>query len=195
MACNSSAEVKTFATLAEERVIAADLQEKYGSLFTSLLGGEYTDVTDGGASTIYGQPSSLFVKFAADSFHYLLVSVDTDGNLLSLHETDRTVEPLGEYTSVSRAEADKRLANGEFLTDSYTAEAVDPAAEPEHLANLRLTYVQGIAAYYLPMWEYTIDEGPAVLGDGDDVDQTLHTFSAYYVPAVELDGIDVLKNK
>ena len=55
-------------------------------------------------STIYGQPSSLFVKFAADSFHYLLVSVDTDGNLLSLHETDRTVEPLGEYTSVSRAE-------------------------------------------------------------------------------------------
>lgn len=141
--CNSSAEVKTFATLAEERVIAADLQEKYGSLFTSLLGGEYTDVTDGGDSTIYGQPSSLFVKFAADSFHYLLVSVDTDGNLLSLHETDRTVEPLGEYTSVSRAEADKRLANGEFLTDSYTAEAVDPAAEPEHLANLRLTYVRG----------------------------------------------------
>ena len=38
--CNSSAEVKTFAALAEERVIAADLQEKYGSLFTSLLGGE-----------------------------------------------------------------------------------------------------------------------------------------------------------
>ena len=183
--CNSSAEVKTFATLAEERVIAAGLQEKYGSLFTSLLGGEYTDVTDGGDSTIYGQPSSLFVKFAADSFHYLLVSVDTD----------RTVEPLGEYTSVSRAEADKRLANGEFLTDSYTAEAVDPAAEPEHLANLRLTYVQESAAYYLPMWEYTIDEGPAALGDGDDVDQTLHTFSAYYVPAVELDGIDVLKNK
>lgn len=100
-------------------------------------------MTDGGDSTIYGQPSSLFVKFAADSFHYLLVSVDTDGNLLSLHETDRTVEPLGEYTSVSRAEADKRLANGEFLTDSYTAEAVDPAAEPECLANLRLTYVQG----------------------------------------------------
>ena len=193
--CNSSAEVKTFAALAEERVIAADLQEKYGSLFTSLLGGEYTDVTDGGDSTIYGQPSSLFVKFAADSFHYLLVSVDTDGNLLSLHETDRTVEPLGEYTSVSRAEADKRLANGEFLTDSCTAEAVDPAAEPEHLANLRLTYVQGSAAYYLPMWEYTIDEGPAALGGGDDVDQTLHTFSAYYVPAVELDGIDILKNK
>ena len=193
--CNSSAEVKTFATLAEERVIAADLQEKYGSLFTSLLGGEYTDVTDGGDSTIDGQPCSLFVKFAVDSFHYLLVSVDTDGNLLSLHETNRTVEPLGEYTSVSRAEADKRLANGEFLTDSYTAEAVDPAAEPEHLANLRLTYVQGSAAYYLPMWEYTIDEGPAALGDGDDVDQTLHTFSAYYVPAVELDGIDVLKNK
>ena len=193
--CNSSAEVKTFATLAEERVIAADLQEKYGSLFTSLLGGEYTDVTDGGDSTIDGQPCSLFVKFAADSFHYLLVSVDTDGNLLSLHETNRTVEPLGEYTSVSRAEADKRLANGEFLTDSYTAEAVDPAAEPEHLANLRLTYVQSNAAYYLPMWEYTIDEGPAALGDGDDVDQTLHTFSAYYVPAVELDGIDVLKNK
>ena len=130
-----------------------------------------------------------------DSFHYLLVSVDTDGNLLSLHETNRTVEPLGEYTSVSRAEADKRLANGEFLTDSYTAEAVDPAAEPEHLANLRLTYVQSNAAYYLPMWEYTIDEGPAVLGDGDDVDQTLHTFAAYYVPAVELDEIDALKNK
>ena len=41
-------------------------------------------------------------------------------------------------------------------------------------ANLRLTYVQGSAAYYLPMWEYTIDEGPAALGDGDDVDQTLH---------------------
>ena len=57
--CNSSAEVKTFATLAEERVIAADLQEKYGSLFTSLLGGEYTDVTDGGDSTIDGQPCSL----------------------------------------------------------------------------------------------------------------------------------------
>lgn len=193
--CNSSAEVKIFATLAEERVIAADLQEKYGSLFTSLLGGEYTDVTDGGDSTIYGQPCSLFVKFAVDSFHYLLVSVDTDGNLLSLHETNRTVEPLGEYTSVSRAEADKRLANGEFLTDSYTAEAVDPAAEPEHLANLRLTYVQSNATYYLPMWEYTIDEGPAALGDGDDVDQTLHTFAAYYVPAVELDEIDALKNK
>ena len=193
--CNSSAEVKIFATLAEERVIAADLQEKYGSLFTSLLGGEYTDVTDGGDSTIYGQPCSLFVKFAVDSFHYLLVSVDTDGNLLSLHETDRTVEPLGEYTSVSRAEADKRLANGEFLTDSYTAEAVDPAAEPEHLANLRLTYVQSNAAYYLPMWEYTIDEGSAALGDGDHVDQTLHSFAAYYVPAVELDEIDALKNK
>ena len=81
------------------------------------------------------------------------------------------------------------------MTDSYTAEAVDPAAEPEHLANLRLTYVQSNAAYYLPMWEYTIDEGPAVLGDGDDVDQTLHTFAAYYVPAVELDEIDALKNK
>ena len=55
--------------------------------------------------------------------------------------------------------------------------------------------MQGSAAYYLPMWEYTIDEGPAALGGGDDVDQTLHTFSAYYVPAVELDGIDILKNK
>ena len=148
--CNSSAEVKTFATLAEERVIAADLQEKYGSLFTSLLGGEYTDVTDGGDSTIYGQPSSLFVKFAADSFHYLLVSVDTDGNLLSLHETDRTVEPLGEYTSVSRAEADKRLANGEFLTDSYTAETVDPTAEPEDLANLRIAASCGVTGVMLP---------------------------------------------
>ena len=152
-------------------------------------------VRNSNSDTQYSCYGMGFVKFAADSFHYLLVSVDTDGNLLSLHETDRTVEPLGEYTSVSRAEADKRLANGEFLTDSYTAEAVDPAAEPEHLANLRLTYVQGSAAYYLPMWEYTIDEGPAALGDGDDVDQTLHTFSAYYVPAVELDGIDVLKNK
>ncbi len=193
--CNSSAEVKTFATLAEERAIAADLQEKYGALFTALLGSEYTDVTDGGDSTIDGQPSSLFVKFAADSFHYLLVSVDADGNLLSLHETDRTVESLGEYTSVSRAEADQRLANGEFLTDSGTAEAVDPAAEPEHLVNLRLTYVQSTAAYYLPMWEYTIDQGPAALGDGDDVDQTLHSFATYYVPAVELDEIDALKNK
>ena len=193
--CSSSAEVKTFASLAEERTIAASLQEKYGSLFTALLGGEYTDVTDGGDSTIDGTPCSLFVKFAADSFHYLLVSVDADGSLLSLHETDRTVEPLGEYTSVSRAEADKRLANGEFLTDSGTVEAVDPAAEPDHLANLRLTYVQESAAYYLPMWEYTIDQGPAVLGDGDDVDQTLHSFATYYVPAVELDEIDALKNK
>ena len=193
--CNSSAGVKTFADLTEERAIAADLQEKYGDLFTALLGGEYTDVTDGGDSTISGQPSSLFVKFAADPFHYLLVSVDTEGNLLSLHETDQTVELLGEYTSVSRAEADQRLANGEFLTDSGMAEAVDPAAEPEHLANLRLTYVQSTAAYYLPMWEYTIDQGPAALGDGDDVDQTLHSFAVYYVPAVELDEIDALKNK
>ena len=193
--CSSSAEVKTFASLAEERTIAASLQEKYGSLFTALLGGEYTDVTDGGDSTIDGTPCSLFVKFAADSFHYLLVSVDADGSLLSLHETDRTVEPLGEYTSVSRAEADKRLANGEFLTDSGTVEAVDPAAEPDHLANLRLTYVQESAAYYLPMWEYTIDQGPAALGDGDDVDQTLHSFATYYVPAVELEESDALKNK
>lgn len=38
-------------------------------------------------------------------------------------------------------------------------------------------------------------KAPLALGDGDDVDQTLHTFSTYYVPAVELDGIDVLKNK
>lgn len=38
-------------------------------------------------------------------------------------------------------------------------------------------------------------KAPLPWATADDVDQTLHTFSAYYVPAVELDEIDVLKNK
>ena len=81
------------------------------------------------------------------------------------------------------------------MTDSYTAEAVDPAAEPEHLANLRLTYVQGSAAYYLPCGNTRLMRAPLPWATAMMSTRRCTPFSAYYVPAVELDGIDVLKNK
>lgn len=192
---DTSAEPRILTDESDERTVSDKLNQQYHTLFASLLGDNYTDVTDGGDCTIYGEACTVFIQYAADSFRRLLVSADADGSLIALHETNRPVELLGEYTSVSLQEADAQLAAGDCLTLDGSVISVDLSAEPERLANLRLVYIPGNAMYYLPMWEYTIDNGVAQLGDSPDMDQDLHSFVRCFVPAVRIEEIDALNGK
>ena len=54
-----------------------------------------SDETDGGDRSIYGEPASLFVRFAASPWHFVQVSLKEDGTLCALHLTDRPVEETG----------------------------------------------------------------------------------------------------
>lgn len=192
---DTSAEPQILTDASDARTVSDSLSQRYHTLFAALLGDDYTDVTDGGDRTIYGEACTVFLQYAADSFHRLSVATDADGNLIALHETNRPVELLGEYTSVSRQEADTRLAAGDYLTLDGTAISVDLSAEPERLANLRLVYAPGNAMYYLPMWEYTIDAGTVQPGTVADLDPELHRFVRCFVPAVEIEEIDALSSK
>lgn len=187
----SSGEVRTFASGEEEQQAADAIRDQYGDVLTALLGEGYTDQTDGGDLNIYGEPASLFVRFAASPWQYVTVSLQEDGTLCALHLTDRPVEEAGRYSILSRSEAEERLAAGDFLpngSDVTGAQAAALAVDPETLACVRLVYPNGRAAWLVPCWEFVVDTGAAPLGE--DCDQTLHRYESFCVPAVDLAAVE-----
>ena len=187
----SSGEVRTFASGEEEQQAADAIRDQYGDVLTALLGEGYTDQTDGGDRSIYGEPASLFVRFAASPWHFVQVSLKEDGTLSALHLTDRPVEEAGRCAVISRDEAQELLAAGDFLpngSDVTGAQAAALAADPETLACVRLIYPNGRAAWLVPCWEFVVDTGAAPLGE--DCDQTLHRYESFCVPAVDLAAVE-----
>ena len=175
----------------EEQQAASTIRERYGDVLTALLGEGYTDETDGGDRSIYGEPASLFVRFAASPWHFVQVSLKEDGTLCALHLTDRPVEETGRCAVISRDAAQELLAAGEFLpngSDVTGAQAAALAADPETLACVRLVYPNGRAAWLVPCWEFVVDTGAAPLGE--DCDQTLHQYESFCVPAVDLAAVE-----
>ena len=187
----SSGEVRTFASGEEEQQAADAIRDQYGDVLTALLGEGYTDQTDGGDRSIYGEPASLFVRFAASPWQYVTVSLQEDGTLSALHLTDRPVEETGRCAVISRDAAQELLAAGEFLpngSDVTGAQAAALAVDPETLACVRLVYPNGRAAWLVPCWEFVVDTGAATLGE--DCDQTLHRYESFCVPAVDLAAVE-----
>ncbi|MCI6521017.1 hypothetical protein MR478_06585 [bacterium] len=187
----SSGEVRTFASGEEEQQAADAIRDQYGDVLTALLGEDCTDETDGGDRSIYGEPASLFVRFAASPWHFVQVSLKEDGTLCALHLTDRPVEETGRCAVISRDAAQELLAAGEFLpngSDVTGAQAAALAADPETLACVRLVYPNGRAAWLVPCWEFVVDTGAAPLGE--DCDQTLHQYESFCVPAVDLAAVE-----
>ena len=175
----------------EEQQAASTIRERYGDVLTALLGEDCTDETDGGDRSIYGEPASLFVRFAASPWHFVQVSLKEDGTLCALHLTDRPVEETGRCAVISRDAAQELLAAGEFLpngSDVTGAQAAALAADPETLACVRLVYPNGRAAWLVPCWEFVVDTGAAPLGE--DYDQTLHQYESFCVPAVDLAAVE-----
>lgn len=175
----------------EEQQAASTIRDQYGDVLTALLGEGYTDQTDGGDRSIYGEPASLFVRFAASPWQYVTVSLQEDGTLSALHLTDRPVEETGRCAVISRDAAQELLAAGEFLpngSDVTGAQAAALAADPETLACVRLVYPNGRAAWLVPCWEFVVDTGAAPLGE--DCDQTLHQYESFCVPAVDLAAVE-----
>lgn len=188
---DSSGEVRTFASGEEEQQAADAIRDQYGDVLTALLGEDCTDETDGGDRSIYGEPASLFVRFAASPWHFVQVSLKEDGTLCALHLTDRPVEETGRCAVISRDAAQELLAAGEFLpngSDVTGAQAAALAADPETLACVRLVYPNGRAAWLVPCWEFVVDTGAAPLGE--DCDQTLHQYESFCVPAVDLAAVE-----
>lgn len=113
-------------------------------------------------------------------------SADGTGKLLSLTIPGAALaESVGEYPLISREEAAALLAGGSYLNAQYDEAA--PAAADIEQAESYLCYVSGRALYYVPMWCFVIDEGQQD-GAADD----LHSYRAYYVPAVSLDTLGTL---
>ncbi|MGN0644022.1 hypothetical protein, partial [Gemmiger sp.] len=184
-------EAQTFPGREEEQQAASAIRERYGDVLTALLGEGYTDETDGGDRNRYGEPSFLFVRFAASPWHFVQVSLKEDGTLCALHLTDRPVEEAGRCAVISRDAAQELLAAGEFLpngSDVTGAQAAALAADPETLACVRLVYPNGRAAWLVPCWEFVVDTGAAPLGE--DCDQTLHRYESFCVPAVDLAAVE-----
>lgn len=184
-------EAQTFPGREEEQQAADAIRDQYGDVLTALLGEDCTDETDGGDRSIYGEPASLFVRFAASPWHFVQVSLKEDGTLCALHLTDRPVEETGRCAVISRDAAQELLAAGEFLpngSDVTGAQAAALAADPETLACVRLVYPNGRAAWLVPCWEFVVDTGAAPLGE--DCDQTLHQYESFCVPAVDLAAVE-----
>lgn len=108
---------------------------------------------------------------------------DGTGDLLSLTLPGTALaENVGEYGLISREEAASMLADGSYLNAEYDESA--PAAADIEQAESYLCYVSGRALYYVPMWCFVIDEGQQ-----DGAADGLHSYRAYYVPAIQTDTL------
>lgn len=152
-------------------------QEPAAQICTGTDGGWHTRFYDTADRTCQGIESGDLrsVEVAQDENGDLCLVVWHNTNLNTL---------VGEYTPVTRQEADELLAQNLFLTDGGS---LDGNAVLENLVNLRLVYTNNRAgAWYLPYWCYTADEGPA----GED--DSLHIYGEYLVPAVSLQDLEAL---
>lgn len=113
------------------------------------------------------------------------IELDEDGNLCKvIWRSPDLSAPVGEYTAITREEADALLAQNLFLTDVGT---LDGNSVLEYLDSVRLVYANHRAgAWYLPYWSYIADEGT------DEADPFLHVYREYLVPAVSLQDLETL---
>ena len=116
------------------------------------------------------------------------VELDGDGNLCKvIWRAPGLSALLGEYTTITREEADELMAQNLFLTDAGT---LDGSAVLENLESVRLVYSNNrTGAWYLPYWSYLADEGQ------DEADPSLHIYREYLVPAVSLQDLEALANR
>ena len=115
------------------------------------------------------------------------IELDEDGNLCKvIWRSPALGEPVGEYTTITREEADELMAQNMFLTDDGT---LDGNSVLKYLDSVRLVYSNNrIGAWYLPYWSYIADEGT------DEADPFLHVYREYLVPAVSLQDLEALAN-
>lgn len=113
------------------------------------------------------------------------VALDENGSLcLVIWRNADLNTTVGEYTTVTREEADELMAQNMFLTDVGT---LDGSAVLENLDSVRLVYTTNrTGAWYLPYWSYLADEGT------DETDPDLHIYREYLVPAVSLQDLEAL---
>lgn len=113
------------------------------------------------------------------------IELDEDGNLCKvIWRSPALGEPVGEYTTITREEADELMAQNMFLTDDGT---LDGNSVLKYLDSVRLVYSNNrIGAWYLPYWSYIADEGT------DEADPFLHVYREYLVPAVSLQDLEAL---
>ena len=113
------------------------------------------------------------------------IELDEDGNLCKvIWRAPDLLEPVGEYATITREEADELMAQNIFLTDVGT---LDGSSVLEYLDSVRLVYTNHrVGAWYLPYWSYIADEGT------DEADPFLHVYREYLVPAVRLQDLEAM---
>lgn len=147
----------------------------------------YTGTDGGWHVRFYAAPDTVTGSIEAGELNSVEVAVDAAGRLCRVvwHNADLT-QAVGDYSTLTRAEAEDLLTQNLFLTDGGS---LDGAGVLENLAYVHLRYTESRdSAWYLPYWCFTADEGPA---EGDD---NAHTYCEYLVPAVSLQDLNDLAN-
>lgn len=150
-----------------------------------LTGGDYS--YDGSSrqfwAVLYRTGDTPSEQLAGYDLGRATFTADAEGNLLSLTLPGAALaENVGEYGLISREEAAALLADGSYLNAEYDESA--PAAADIEQAESYLCYTGGRALYYVPMWCFVIDEG-----ERDNTADGLHSYRAYYVPAIQTDTL------
>lgn len=110
-------------------------------------------------------------------------ALEENGRLcrVTWHSADLT-EVAGDYSPLTRAEAEEQLRQGVYLTDGGS---LDGEAVLKNLADVRLYYPESRdCPWYLPYWCFTADEGTS--------DGNAHVYCEYLVPAVSLQDLSAL---
>lgn len=98
-------------------------------------------------------------------------------------------EPVAELPVISLTEAETLLQNGGYLGVGY--EGGEPSQGS--IVDARLGYLSGDALYYVPVWQFTVDFGPAEEASypaaDPDTGAALHAYYTYQVPAVAADAL------
>lgn len=129
----------------------------------------------------YSQSDTVTGVIEAGELNSVSAVAAEDGTLCRVvwHNADLThVE--GEYTPLTRAEAEDQLRQGMFLTDGGS---LDGESVLENLVDVRLYYPESRdCAWYLPYWCFTADEGPSE-------DGSTRIYCEYLVPALSLQDL------
>ena len=131
----------------------------------------------------------------------LLTRSDAPGSLTGLETTGdgqlaawtlsgaAAAEPVAELPVISLTEAEALLQNGGYLGVGY--EGGEPSQGS--IVDARLGYLSGDALYYVPVWQFTVDFGPAEEASypaaDPDTGAALHAYYTYQVPAVAADAL------
>ncbi|WP_294500036.1 hypothetical protein [uncultured Gemmiger sp.] len=118
---------------------------------------------------------------------------ETDGRLAAFTLSGAArAEQVAELAVLPLDEAEALLQNGGYLGVGY--EGGEPSQGS--IVDARLGYLSGDALYYVPVWQFTVDFGPAEEASypaaDPDTGAVLHAYFTYWVPAVDADALTSL---